>query len=655
MAIQRNVPGSAASENGQTIRETQDQAAAPNAAPNAAPAGNTNKDKAVVSLFGDTKGVATGGTFSWLNPMGAGFRPNRSRPSQIVQAVNEKFEVYMKSIDMLEMATISLDNSSNPELYYTAVVLCGRFVADGIDSVAYHAYLFASTGLPISSETRNYGSMQVEVQRMPSDAYDAEVRALVERKVRMAFSQSNIIETTGEVVPANFPHDDEEKMALLFSNGVMAIATAMTNAHAPADLNLQRAMNDATLVIKAERLSDNVEAVDLADLPVRSDVQMSIVANGKGNSGSLNTPRNAQLTVTRGFIDLIWRKPAAAQNQWGYPGAQPQRPEPLYAPCFVMTSSLPADLQTLPAQLVSILSAASLLEQGRWTFGLMPRKGVGKKKEVDLRDISAIGFDANTEGNKDGVGARIEGVHADSFTLGKLTQLLSIVSEPVPLLALDVPECGSSTWMHAVFAAAASGNAIANSEIIAAADYLTGGQLTKIYQGNQVCFEYGGRMHAGYYKDHEGRRHDLREIDYLAVLNLFGDRDMNVVRRWSESFNNDAMPLEVRLAHRKAILDQFNPEYTGWTRRIVFDTHFIQALAKAASLAGLNLKPDFPYNDQTTDVRTPAGFLPQALVLQPVNSGLFAYSTGFGGNSSGFGTGDTWNGYVSASARNYTV
>lgn len=609
--------------------------------------------QAAQDAFGDPKGVTSGTSYSWLN-LGGGSRLGRTRPSKLIQAVDENFQEFMKQkMEGIEPVTIVLDNNSNSELFFTVIVLCGRAPQLPGSPVAYHAYLIAQSGGQIPVEQRNYNGTQVEVHRMPSEAYDAELRALVESKVRAAYPDAQaILETTGEVVPANFDYEDADKLYDLYVNGLMAIFTTFNRNYADHDLNLARAMNDSTLTVRADRLTTgSVEVVDMSDLPIRSDIAITITANAKGQQNqSLNKQRQATLTRLTGYMDFIWSKQPNNQQAWVAPNQQP-KVEPLYTPVFVMTSAMPEDIQTEPAQLLAIASATCLMENQRWTFGFMPRKGVGKRKEVDLHDISAIGFDANFEGNKDGVGSRIADTHSDSFTLGKLNGLLQLVSNPVPLIALDVPECGSSTWMHAIFVAAAAGDPVANQTIIEAANYLTNGKFKSIYQGTRVCYEYGGRLHAGYYMDAERKRHDLREIDYLGVLNLFGDRDMNMVRRYSESLNNDSIPLDIRLANRKAILDQFTPVYTGWTRRVVFDAHFNFALAQACGAAGLNLKPDWPYTDATSDVRTPASFLGQALVMQPASTGLFNYNTTFGTAYQG----SNWNGYVPTQSRAYTV
>lgn len=576
-----------------------------------------------------TSAVKGGGKFSWLNPDATSmWSIGRNPQSEIVAAMTEAFAKFAKEARLpLNFDTIVVDNNNYSELQYTAFVLTcqARELPDA--PVAYHAYLIEASGNPIPTEVRTVNGQQIELQRLPSDANDAELRRIVSESVTTRFPNSPCFETSAEIIPRSFELKNEERLWFAFINGVLASRAMLDFHYAEADLNLANAQRDSTLTVHVER---NTQALqDTNGLPLRSDVVLSTIARSKQGEGvgSLNRQSQALLSRVAGFTDFIWRRqPGNQANAWGQQQQQNQY-DPLYQPLFVVTTSNPEDIQSLPAQLLTLATTSVLMEDRRWTFSLMPRKGTGKKKEADLHDIGAVGYDANFENNADGVGAPLKDTNADSFTLGNLNGLLSLVSTPNLLIGMDVPECGSSTWQHAIFSAAADGNQDAISAIVNAADYLTNGHFSKIWQGGRIAYNYGGRIHMGYYLDADRNPVDIRNISYLTVLNMFGKHDMNIVRQWSESFNNESIPLEVRLQHRKNVIDQFNPTYTGFGRRDIFDGHFIQALAQACAVAGLSLKPEVPYNDMTTDVRTPAGFLGSAVITSAA-TGLFNYSSG---------------------------
>lgn len=579
------------------------------------------------------------GVFSWLNPETVSlWSVGRNPQSEIVIAMKDAFGKFAANFPApVKFDTIVIDNN-NSELQYSVFVLCAQANNLKDKPVAYHAYLIEESGNPIPSDVRQIGNVQVELQRLPSDANDPELRSKVAEAVHAKYPGSTCLETSSEVIPRSFELKNEERLWYAFINGALALRAMFDLHYSDKDLSLNGAERDSTLTVHVER--NNQASFDTSGLPVRSDVTISTIARGKQDQQftSLNRQRQAVLARITGYTDLIWRRQPTNQGAaWGIQQQQ-QQYDPLYQPLFVITSSNPEDVQSLPAQLFTLATATAMLEDRRWTFSLMPRKGTGKKKEIDLHDIGAVGFDANFENNQDGVGARITGTNTDDFTLGKLNSLLSLVSQPNPLLAIDVAECGSATWQHAVFSAAADNNQQAVEAIVKAADYLTNGHFSKNWKGGRICYNYGGRIHMGFYLDQDRNPVDIRNISYLTVLNMLGDRDMNVVRQWSESFNNDSIPLELRLQYRKNVIDQFYPTYTGFGRRNVFDGAFIQALAKASADAGLRMKPEVPYTEATTDVRMPASFLSSAVVA-PMASGMFAYGgasyqgAGFYGNA----------------------
>lgn len=588
-----------------------------------------------------------GGVFSFLGADTLSlFRVGRHPISEIVTAMTESFAEFNKKLELpMNVHSITIDNNNNTELQYSVYVMCVEARDLPNKPVAYHSYLIEQSGKPLAPEIRNVGGQQIELMRLPSDANDAVLRELVEKAVMAKFPGQPIVQTASEVVPKSFKLDDNNALWMLYVNGILACRQGLDAAFNSTDMNLSKASKDSSLIVRVERNTSEVKTT--SGLPCRSDVVMTTIARSLMQSvpGSVNTQRTDVMAQVTGFTDFIWvKKPTPAAGPWGQPQAvQPGQNLGLYQPLFVITNMMPEAVQSLPAQLLTLATAGILNEDRRWTFSMLPRKGTGRKRETNIHDIGAVGYDANFQGNPDGVGARIEGTDKDDFTLGKLNDLLSMVASPELLFAVDVPECGSTSWQHGIFAAASEGNKAAIDDIVAAADYLTNGNFKKFWQGGQVCFNYGGRIHMGYYHTNDRGMCDLRDIDYLAVANLIGDRDMNTVRRWSESFNNESVDLAVRLQWRKAILDTLSPEYTGWGRRVVFSGHFMQALGQACSAAGLVLKPELPYSDVSSDVRTTASFVPNAIVGTPMHTGLF--STGTTSTNTNFYN-SAYNGYV---------
>lgn len=583
--------------------------------------------------------------------------------SKIVSGMKDAFEEFSKGLpNSIETKTIVIDNNNFTELQYSVVVLCSQAVNLAARPVAYHAYLIEATGNPINNDIRQVRGEQVELIRLPSDANDPILRKVVAEQVSGVYPNVPTFETPAEVIPRCFTMEnaaDKTNTWNVFMNGILACRREIDFRYNPSDFTLANVKKDTNLYVRAERCDEI--AKDLTGLPCRADIRIETVARMKGSDPteqfSLNKQKQAVINRINGFIDLMWIQKPHQNNVWGMPNQQQQQFNPMYQAMFVITNGMPEDNQSLTSQLLMLASTSVLTEDQRWTIGLMPRKGTGKKNSGGFDDISAIGFDANVEHNPDGIGKRVPGTDSDSFTLGDLNQLLASVANPGVLLAIDVPECGSTTWQQADFAAAADKVNSAIENIILAADYLTNGHFKAEWAKSptkEICYNVGGRIFQGYYHDQKRQQtRDIRDLGYLAVLNMINGRDMNAVRRFSDSFTmTDAdAPFELRMQWRKQIADQLSPTYTGWARRIAFSGHFIAALARACALAGLVLKPELPYTQETRDYRIPAGFVSNAAML-PVTTGLFNYS-GIGGidqNGTGFYNG-SHTGYTNSGVR----
>ena len=540
--------------------------------------------------------------------------------------------------------SLVVDNNNFPELHYSVLVLTIQLADMDKTPVAFYAYVMQGTGEKIPTRLTTVGNQQVEEVRLPSDAWDHVLRNIIANEVQKKYPNSVIFEAGGSVVDPNLELSDREpeNQHYLFINGQLACRGALDYHLNPNDLELKNFDNRSVFSVTVERSNED-EVLDRVGLPVRTDMLITTVVRSQQNNGSsLNQRNSAIISRVGGYIDLMWTRPAQQQQAAWLAPQQPVQFSPIYTPMFVITQGTPEFLQSIPSQLLMLSSAACITESTNWTFNFMPRR-MASKDDLNLRDISALGFDINAAGNPDGVGNRITGL--EDLTPVKLNSLFASICTPVPVLALDVFECGASTWEHSVFAAAADGSSDAISDIVYSLDKLTNGGFSRIWNPeNKICFQYGGRTPAGFYTGKDGKRKDIRNIDYLAMLNLFGDRDMNVVRRFSEAWNNASLSFDQRTKWRKEVTDNLGATYVGWYRRIVFSTAFIKALTTSLRESGLVYAIDTPYTEVSADVRTPVSFLGQVMQTTPTPSGLYAVG-GYATNGNVYGT-TPFQGYV---------
>src|SRR5690606_27028199 len=101
------------------------------------------------------------------------------------------------------------------------------------------------------------------------------------------------------------------------------------------------------------------------------------------------------------------------------------------------------------------------------------------------------------------------------------------------------------------------------------------------------------RIHLGYYTNADGEMRDIRDIDYLALLNMIGGKDIRTVEEVMDTFDRTDIPVEIRLDRRYRILKEVLGDsmvIKGYATRITFDAKFIEALIAACESAGINVR-----------------------------------------------------------------
>lgn len=581
--------------------------------------------------------------FSFRSLGRLGNAPMGRNPAAEVLVKLEKalIETYKSANPAFEIKLLPLDMNNNPAIARSALIVA-LFDKNDLDlGVAYHTLILAGSGEPFPPKYEQINGQNVEIQRVDGDVWDDKFREVVADAVARTFSGARLIDAEAEVVPRSFDVADEQLVYQLAANALFAANHELNRQRTDfRDLNLAGAARDSNLTARVQFNHDQL--IDPVGEPIRTDVMIDLIATAiQTGQGANADARATKVSQVGGFLDLVWDPVAPQANpyaQWGQ--AQQQQFNPLYVTHFIMTHLETLELMTVPAQLFALVQALTLRDGNAWARGFAPRPYA---QGIDMHDIGAIGIEANPEGNANGIGARID-TKSDAFTAqGTLHQLLQAFVRPGLLLSIDVPECGPSTWSNSVFAAAAEGSQKANDFIIEAAQTLTNGNFLKHYTNGsgRVAFDNNNRIHLGWYVDQQGRKRDIRDIDYLAVANLIGEKDPSVIKDWSDTFVNLQIAPAQRLARRKNIIQGLvgDATFTGFARRATLDGAFMEALAKGCVDAGLVLRAQYPFGDVAGQERATGQFA-NGLLMAPGATGLFA--AGFGGQSNqGAGWGRT--------------
>lgn len=587
---------------------------------------------------------ASGAGFSFRN-MGGIARPamGRSPASEVLSKLTKAIgAVYEENIDKsFEFALIPIDMNSTTTLSVSVLVLAMREKANPDVGVAFHTLILEASAEAPAPRFENIAGLNTEILRTVGEAYDQNMLTAVTEAVQRQYPQSKLLNAEACVVPRDFNVTDTDAVFRLASNAAFANSSELeTNAPGFQDLNLANAEKDSTLTIRTTM--GNGPTIDAVNHPLRADIKIDFsAAPANQQSNQQAVERVSQVAHLDGFIDLTWDPVAVQQNMFAAYGQPAPNNFQRYAARYVLTALESTNLLTIPAQLLALLPALSLRENNQWVQAFRQHSfGDG----IDMHDIGAVGIEANFENNASGFGSRID-TRSDTFKPEHLHRLVTSVVKPGLILSLDVPECGPQTWYNGVFAAAAEGNPKANAAIIDAANVLTNGAFGKYFSPNgRVAVDENNRIHLGYYIDKNGARQDIRNIDYLAVMNLVGEKDPMVIRQWSDSFFATS-PLPVRLAKRKQIITGLfgDVTFTGFARRVTFEVEFIEALAKAVAETGLSMRSISPYADAGNYERAAGGYgstLMSGDTTGLFNRGGFGQAQSFGSNRSfGVGTG----------------
>lgn len=571
----------------------------------------------------------------------------------ITKLSNALQEVYKNGAQIdksFEVTLIPIDYNNTRTLVKSCIVVAVRDLQNPDNGVAYHTLVLEGSSESIQNEFQMIGNQNIEITKVTGDVWTPVFQAEVQEWVARQFPGKNLLPVDAEVVYNTLDPENHNRVHQLAMNALAACATELDIRAGGVDIDLGAVDQDNTLTVQMS--FNNAQTEDAAGMPVRSDIVVDFRAGGQpipNQPGS--TTRVSTLSRISGFMDLVW-VPAVQQQQAFNPWVAAQQVAPTadefkrYIPRFVMTDLESQTLLTTRAELLALVTAFTLRENNAWVESFRPSPV--QTEGVDWKDIGAVGIEANFDRNPNGFGSRID-TKSDQFQRGQnqqgdyLMRLVASVFQPKLMISLDIPECGPQTWFTSVFAAAGEVNnpnsSGATEYIIKEADKLTHGRFLKHFPANaRVTVDENNRIFKGYWVDRNGHMRSLDEIDYLAVLNMVGDRDPELAREWSDSFALTGVPLEIRLDKRRkiinGILGQNNVHIKGFARRVTFEPAFVDALVAACKEVGLSMRTIAPYADLNTYERGVNPYAAQtALDASGYTSGLF--NRGYAGQQQG--------------------
>lgn len=503
-------------------------------------------------------------------------------------------------------------------------------------TVVFHPLLLEATCDSLTPVVSNVRNIKVETILTVEDGYDQQLADICYTVLRKHYQNYNIYETDGEVVSRLFDMENRDQLHRLAMNAGLACATKLdSHASTFSDVSVVEIVA-ANRQLKAEITYNNKGKTAANGQPIRNDLTVEfssrqITEREVSQSIHNQANREVKISTVSGYVDLLW---APVENTDAYnPYAQQvQTQTQKYGANIVITDIESQAAYTTGSILLALVTAFSVREPTNWIQYFRPGAST---TPINLRDVGILNLEANLL--REAVPTKINTLAAD-FTVKDLGGLVAAMIRPNPVMSLDVSPANSSSWYMSVFAEAAKGVPGAISEIVNAANQLTGNTFTNYFQPGMAMFANTELVHLGYYTDVNGEKKDLREIDYLAVANFMAEKDIEFLRDYSETWTNAALSPEVRLSMRNKIIRSLAGDtavITSTAFRVTFSNEFLNALATAVKNCGLTLSVKTPLNaSDFSTTRNSASFIgngtfaPAFNVVSGYDNGAAGYNYG---------------------------
>ncbi|MFM6982755.1 MAG: hypothetical protein ACKOXF_01385 [Chitinophagaceae bacterium] len=530
--------------------------------------------------------------------------------------------------EQIDTRLFPLNVEDNPRLGVSSILVVTKM--RGEDVLAYHIVLLAGSIDPLQDKMISVGPGvgNIPVKQFVSDAIRPQMMEAVQQMIMSVAGTARALHSDSEVFAASQDPSSEEAVAKVISNAIDANVTEIIRIRAGfRDIDFTNVKSDGQLVVSPTFGNPNMEG------PVRADIRIpfNVIPRGVDMNDSFN--RSTRVSDVGLFMDLIFTG-GPQQNFFG----QQQQPEQkaIYIAQAVITSLKFQDRCYTPAAVqLALATVMSVIQNNAWVQAF--KKDHTAKAKLDLKDIGAVGLDLNLENNPNGFGSKLD-TSSPAFTDAYMYMMLSKIVAGVQI-SIDVPECGPETFYTSVFAAAADGDQRAHAALYNAMNTLTGGNFSRYFDQSQlIVLQDKSVILNGHYAN--GTK-DIREIDYLAVLNMANaNNDTGIIELWYNSLYNPNLSMAQALNDRRRVIEGIAGDavFTGRSRRVTFNPKAIEAFSAAMGQINIDIAVQGLSNNQD-------GFGRNVPNTRFTNSAINAATlTGFmnRGMSGGFGNAATF-------------
>ena len=528
---------------------------------------------------------------------------SRAPIAEVVKKFREAVDKFSKeSFEKKGITVIDFNASENIKI--SALIFVVTDGAGAGSRAAYHTVLLGSSMMSRVSQDYTVDKITFTRVGLPTDAWEEEMQKAVQDSMLQRFPSHQIIFGAASTIPESFDYNNETGIQLVILNATNACQAQLWKTD-PGATYLVIGQNFKG-TFRSEIKSSWENQVNIYGSPVRSDVVLELydTTTEKSNQNNnnpdafrINDPYAAQLVSNiTGFMDLMWNPVQVnpAMMYGGNLGGQIPEFGP-YTPRFVITQMDQIIGTDIVSMLISLATTHALTVVGDTCLKMIVKQhenGAKNSKSdgLDIRDLGALGYDHNpNDVNSAVTGQKINTRDLMPGSMELITLIKSLIRTRSLTIAIDVEECGPSTWAQGVLYNASIGDKDAYAEIITAANLLTNNNFSKFHTSGNVVYDDNCRINLGWYLDSSGVRRDIRDVDLVTMFNVFGATNVMEARDWSnhQSASTSDMHLRCALMRDKIKNALVKPEFEGYARRLTFDSNFLDALAAGIHAAGL--------------------------------------------------------------------
>jgi hypothetical protein len=514
-----------------------------------------------------------------------------------------------------EGVTFTPLDSNSYSLHFSVIVLSMEFSDQANPNeraVGFYTYILEGSNSRIPDAYETIGGKNVRIPRHAGDAYNETLVNRIRAALSDLFAGAEVANAGFMVVPADASFEDEVYLNSCLFAGSDAITNSIQELgkYTLEDRFSISMLSDRDRVNVAVNLTTREQTTNISGLPVRVDIAIDTSRSSAGQADRISSDihnKSTGISYLGLYVDLMYTPPERARL-----GHQTELQT--YTPKLVITRSHSLiETDTLEFQLFGLASINAAIAGHQYLDAFTP--GLADSQLDRMHDFGAIGYEwsyniNSTTGliasNTDENGTVLPFDMRGSSDAHRQKLLYSALRTDEVVIAEHVAQSDELSWLNSYKVNATSTDVgvrrDAEAVIIAAADRLTNNEFSKYWDhGDQILVDSGNIMHLGYWTDRDGERRDLREYDYLSVLNLYGDQDFNqsqegtrIIEKWADTFDNIDIPVEIRMADRLDIIEALSGSgitITDRANELWWNPVFIKALSAACVAAGLSMDP----------------------------------------------------------------